>query len=862
MDSIVFIESNTTGTGERFLLAAHKLGLRVIFLTAHPEKYLFLKSLLIHPVVIDTNDVEVIYNYLKYISNVVGITSTSEKFIYNAAVIAKKFALPHPNPSAIASCRDKYKFSELIKDAGLPTIATTNNPLSLFNLPVVVKPNPGTGSIGVKLCNTSQEVDKHIKDLQGSDILIQEYIVGEEYSAEIVVLKNHYHVLGITKKYLGSEPYFVEYGHDFPANISATDEVYNNITNTLFKALEKVHFNFGPVHVEFRIADEKVYIIEINPRLAGGMIPILIEHSTGIPLIENIIKMCIGKEVDFQPNLNFSTKIAFIIPEKEGIIKQISNIEQLSKQANIVEVSLYKNVGDIVTLKGDFSDRIGFVIAKAKTVEECADAIRKNLTHISITIDSNSHTHGRSRLSEPLDSRIKKILENNIFDNLDDLTLLSKINIAHVRMLKDCEIISHVQATALLTTIQKLESENFASVRLLNDCSIGLYFAYEQRLIEMLGIETAGIIHTGRSRNDINATIQRLKSKEVLNKLYKTLWSLRSNILQVAQKSTHVAMPIYSQYQAAMPGTYAYYLIAVENSLAYMQAKLKHMIDDVNTATLGAASGGGTTYPINPNITGDLLGLSVGMPNALTVVASRDLELMLLSAGSILGVTISRMAQDFHMWLTKEFSLFELPDSLCGVSSAMPQKKNPYLLEKIKGKAIGISGKLAAAMATMHKVPFANSVEIGTESLIGYVENFAELIKAIELLSLIVLGANPIKKNMDRSNKEGLTVATVVAESIAKQNKISCREAHGIVAQTINKALQENLDPLEMTLSLAQKISPNPDIWHEDFEYGNGSGVKSTIKMLENSINNLNNDGEFFNAKFNILHILDPKISI
>lgn len=847
MDSIAFIESNTTGTGERFLLTAKNLGLRVIFLTANPEKYFFLKALLIHPVIINTSDVETLYAYLRNIPNLVGVTSTSESFIYNAAVIAKKCGLPHPNPDSIAKCRDKYKFSQLIREAGLPTIATTKDYNSTFDFPVVVKPNPGTGSIGVKLCHSSDELDKHIKSLQGSDILIQEYIRGKEYSAEIIVLNKEYHVLGITKKHLGPEPYFVEHGHDFPANIS--DKTYNDIVSVLFKALEKVNFHFGPVHVEFRIVNEKVYIIEINPRLAGGMIPILIEYSTGIRLIENLVQMFIGKEVDFQPRLNFSTKIAFIIPEQEGIIKQVINIQQSSKQENIVEVSLYKNVGDRVTLKGDFSDRIGFVIAKAKTAEECSRAIKNVLPNIAILIDDNPNTYGRSRLSEPLDPRIKKILEYDIFNNLDDLKLLSKINNVHVRMLKDCEIISPAQETALLTAIQKLEAENFASVHLINDCSIGFYLAYEQRLIEILGVETAGIIHTGRSRNDINATIQRLKSKAIFKKLYKALWSLRSDILQVAEKNTHVSMPIYSQYQAAMPATYAYYLIAIENSLASMQAKLRHMVDDVNTATLGAASGAGTTYPINPNITADLLGFGVEMPNALTVVASRDLELMLLSVGSILGVTISRIAQDFHMWLTKEFSLFELPDRLCGISSAMPQKKNPYLLEKIKGKAIGISGKLAAAMATMHKVPFANSVEVGTESLIGYIESFCELIKAIELLSLIVQGAKPIKKNMDRSNKEGLTVATAVAEYIARKNKISCREAHSIVAQTINKALQENLNPLEMTLSLAQEISPDPDVWHKDFEYGNGPGVQSTVKMLKNSVNNLNDDGNFFNAK-------------
>lgn len=214
MDSIAFIESNTTGTGEIFLLTAQNLGLRVVFLTATPEKYLFLKKLLLHPVIIDTSDTNLVYEHLKKINNLVGVISTSESFVYNAAVIAQKFGLPHVTPVAIANCRDKYKFSELLKEAKLPVIATTRNINANFDFPVVVKPNPGTGSIGVKLCSSSDELAQHITKLDSMDILIQEYIAGAEYSAEIIIAGGEYHFLGVTKKHLGPEPYFVEHGHD------------------------------------------------------------------------------------------------------------------------------------------------------------------------------------------------------------------------------------------------------------------------------------------------------------------------------------------------------------------------------------------------------------------------------------------------------------------------------------------------------------------------------------------------------------------------------------------------------------------------------------------------------------------------
>lgn len=446
---------------------------------------------------------------------------------------------------------------------------------------------------------------------------------------------------------------------------------------------------------------------------------------------------------------------------------------------------------------------------------------------------NNNSDYGRDRLSEKFDQNAKAILEQNIFAELDDLKFLSEINIAHVTMLEQCKIISSSASGKILIAAQEIAAENFAGVHKLNDCSIGYYFAYEQYLSDKIGPDLAGLIHIGRSRNDINATIQRLKSKYIYEELKNVIRDLRVDILVVAEKNIAIAMPIYSQYQPAMPATYAYYLIAIENALAVIQEQLQSCAKLANTATLGASSGAGTTYPIDPSITAELLGFKYNMPNALTVVATRDLELMLLSIGANLGVTISRVAQDYHLWTTKEFALFALPDRLCGISSAMPQKKNPYLLEKIKGKAIRISGVLAAAHSSMHKTPFASSVEVGTEALVGYIEGFAELIKAIKLLSSIITGAEPIEKNMQRSNTEGLTVATNIAEHLARDTNISCREAHSRVGEVIAMAMRDNQDPLQAILALVDNFNVEPDTWHKKLEYGNGSGIQSTKEMLE-----------------------------
>lgn len=864
LDSIAFIESNTTGTGEEFIKSALRNNYKVLFLTSTPKKYSFIKKLLVHPIIIDTHDIEKIFNYLKDIPNLKGVISTSELFVYNASKVAQLLSLSCTNPESIQNCRNKFKLFEILSNTSLAKIRTklinsTEECIiesKQLTLPAIVKPNFGTGSIGVKLCNSFNEIIDHVNTLKKNNhanqgILIQEYIFGEEFSAEVIALKNTYHLLGMTKKYLGKEPHFVEIGHEFPALID--QRIKDKIFFCITQALEAVGFSFGPAHIEFRLVGEEIYIIEINPRLAGGMIPILIEQSLGIKLIDGLIKLYTGQNSNFISKTSFVTKIEFFLPNHEGLIRDIQGLNKASNYSNIFNVNIYKAIGDVVTIRGDFSDRLGFIIAKSKSLDKCRKAILNARDYIKFEItpainSEDSKNYGRDRLGVPLDPEVKQILELNSFSDLNELELLSDINKAHIIMLNKCSIISSSQLYLILKAIKEIEENNFVKVKEINHYGIGHYLAYEQCLVNMLGVKVAGTLHTGRSRNDINATITRLKSRHVFLNLYSAIWNLRSEILQVAADSLNIVMPIYSQYQPAMPGTYGYYLLAIENTLRLNQHYLKQAIDSINTSTLGAVSGAGTTFPINPYITAKLLGFDHISPNALSSVASRDLELMLLSSGAMIGVNISRIAQDYQIWSTQEFSFFDFANSLCGISSAMPQKKNPYLLEKVKGKAINISGKLFASLAIMHKTPFSNSLEVGTEALIGFEESFNDLIKATKLLELIIQGAKPIQSNMIKSNLDGLTVATAISEVLVVERNISFREAHGIVAQTIVQAINNIQDPLSSILSL-DNISSDPAQWHLLFEYGNGPGKVSTELMLSEAAALLNSDALFLRSK-------------
>ncbi len=859
---IAFIESNTTGTGEKFVSSAIQNGFDIIFIAANSQKYKFLRKLLIHPVLIDTRDIEKIYNYLKNIKNLKAIISTSENFVYSASIVAKRLDLIAPEPESIAKCRNKFIFANCLKTISISTAQTiliksleeASINLHKFKLPVIVKPNIGTGSVGVKLCYTEQEILIHLGKLlkSNTDALVQEYILGTEFSVEVIALNKKYHFLGITKKYLGKKPYFVEISHDFPALINKRTK--QKIRLVVSKALKSIGLDYGPIHIELKVVNDEIYIIEINPRLAGGMIPILIENAHGINLIDNLIKLYVGQDIDFTPTKSIYTKIAFILPKNEGILKNVTGLQELTGR-DIIDAYMYKEQGEFITIKGDFSDRLGFVITKGKTPHECKKILQKAIDTINFSVDQNDSVitnYSRGRLASALDPRVKSILTRSAFANLDNLKLISKINKAHITMLEKCNIISQEQLTILWNSIEKLELEDFKSIREnANNPEKGYYLAYEEYLVDEIGIEIAGKIHAGRSRNDINATIQRLKSREIFYSLYSAIWNLRSTILHVADRSREIEMPMYSQYQPAMPANYSYYLLAIENSLAQHVHSLQHLIPTLNTSLLGACSGAGTTFSINPKITSELLGFKNIFNNALNVVATRDAELTLLAISAIIGTTISRIAQDFQLWTTNEFRFFELPDRLCGISSTMPQKKNPYLLEKIKGKAISISSEFNFALSTIQKTSFTNSVEVGTEAFINYQEKFEELIRAIKLLELIIEGAEPVEKNMSRSNLQGLTIATIFAESLTKTKNISFREAHDIIGKTIVQAIDKGNSPLDALFALDSNFKTLMNKKHYLLEYGCGPGRKSESKMFKRAVNILKNDSVVY-RDFNI----------
>ena len=377
--ALVFVESNTSGTGRLFVRIAREMGFRPVLVTARPEKYAYLADegapeVIVVPRV-DEDDLErLLRGRFGSGAGVAGITSSSEYFIATAAALAARFGLPGPDAASVRAARDKSHQRAALAAAGLPTpafraVASASGAVAAareIGFPVVVKPVGGSGSVGVRACADAEEVREHAASLfaeaapAGGDappILVESLIEGDEFSVEVFSGR----VVGITRKHLGVPPHFVEAGHDYPAAVPG--EVARELTETVTRATALLGLGWGPLHWELRMSGGRAYAIEVNPRLAGGFIPELVRHAEGIDLIRATLALVVGREADVAATRRRHASIRFLFAPRAGRLDGVGGVEDAKAMDGVADVALYRSVGDVLTIEGDFRDRIGHVIA-------------------------------------------------------------------------------------------------------------------------------------------------------------------------------------------------------------------------------------------------------------------------------------------------------------------------------------------------------------------------------------------------------------------------------------------------------------------------------------------------------------------
>ena len=406
----LFIESNTTGTGALAVTRLLQNGAHVTFLAREPEKYPFLAAHApgLSVVVVDTNDLEAVTECVAQVRRqreLDALLTFSEFYVEIVAEVAAQCGFRYLCPAAARTCRNKLETRRALQASGLATpwfslVASEEEARQAareVSFPCVVKPPADSSSKGVRLVNDSEELLDHFQRLhawrvndrgQGLEggVLIESFLQGPEVSVETVTLApGDVRVIGITAKHLSQPPFFVEIGHDFPAALGEDESA--PVRHAVLSALAAVGFDFGPAHTEVRLTEEGPVVVEINPRLAGGMIPELVRHALGIDLLPALLNQLCGQPVDLAPRRAEWASIRFLTADRSGRLGGVSGADEARRFSSIREVSIVKQLGVTVRKAEEAADRIGFVIAGGSSRSRLLLELEEAVKNIRINID-------------------------------------------------------------------------------------------------------------------------------------------------------------------------------------------------------------------------------------------------------------------------------------------------------------------------------------------------------------------------------------------------------------------------------------------------------------------------------------------
>ncbi|MGM0345804.1 pyridoxal-phosphate dependent enzyme [Streptomyces sp. Adlamb9] len=406
---LVFVESNTTGTGMLALeLAREELGTVPVLLTGDPDRYRGLAATGAEVIRCDTNSDAALRAAVQdrfRREEIAGITTTSDFYVPAAARLARWLGLPGNPPEAVTACRDKSALRALLESAGVrqPRYAVVRDAsevaaaVARTGLPCVVKPADDSGSVNVLLCADEATATAHAErvlavttNVRGMPtartVLVEEYLDAPEYSVEMFTWDGRAECVGITEKSVTGTPHFVEHRHLFPAPLPA--ETAQRITETVTAALDAAGIRLGATHTEVKLTAEGPAVIEINPRPAGGMIPELIRLATGVDLLEQQLRTAVGLAPALKPAQDAHAGIQFLLPDADGVLDAVDGTQEAAAVPDVEAVTVTAAPGTVVRRPRSAGDRIGHVIAGHPTPERVTAALDEARRLVRLSVDS------------------------------------------------------------------------------------------------------------------------------------------------------------------------------------------------------------------------------------------------------------------------------------------------------------------------------------------------------------------------------------------------------------------------------------------------------------------------------------------
>ncbi|MGD2201689.1 MAG: argininosuccinate lyase [Candidatus Bathyarchaeota archaeon] len=348
----------------------------------------------------------------------------------------------------------------------------------------------------------------------------------------------------------------------------------------------------------------------------------------------------------------------------------------------------------------------------------------------------------------------------------------------------------------------------------------------ESRVVEEVGIEIGGMIHTGRSRNDQVVVDIRLRVREELLTINAQLLELVEALLRRAEENVETLMMLYTHGQHAQVGTFAHYLLSYADALLRDSERLSECYSRVNKNPLGAGPIGGTSIEIDRQRTTELLGFNGLVENSIDATSGRDWAVETASTCAILMGGLSRVAADLLEWSSVEFGYVELADEYASSSSIMPQKKNPSTLELIRGKSAEVYGCLTELL-TMVKGVNSGYYQDLQQTKIPLWRCLDTTYTSLEVMTGIISTMTLKTEKMRDQLKGSLVVAVELAETLVTETDLSFRESYKTSAALVRHVLGEGKTLTDLT----------PDEIDREARQTLGKGVKIDREHLEQATN-------------------------
>ncbi|WP_305909332.1 argininosuccinate lyase [Methylomarinum sp. Ch1-1] len=326
----------------------------------------------------------------------------------------------------------------------------------------------------------------------------------------------------------------------------------------------------------------------------------------------------------------------------------------------------------------------------------------------------------------------------------------------------------------------------------------------EARLTELIGV-AGKKLHTGRSRNDQVATDIRLYLRSEIGTIEAQLTRLQNALLVLAEREADTIMPGFTHLQVAQPVTFGHHLMAWFEMLSRDRERLQDCCKRVNVMPLGAAALAGTSYPIDRQMTAELLGFSRPSNNSLDSVSDRDFAIEFCAAASLIMLHLSRFSEELILWSSAQFDFIDMPDAFCTGSSIMPQKKNPDVPELVRGKSGRVTGHLVSLLMLMKSQPLAYNKD-NQEDKEPLFDTADTLINCLRAFADMMPNIRAKKDNMYQAAKQGYATATDLADYLVRKG-MPFRDAHEVVGLAVRLGIETQRDLSEISLTELQQFS-------------------------------------------------------